>query len=587
MATVTASGEILTLTTVRHPKEDQQDKKNPNNASISNGAARKQPKKYVHYSPSDRKAVVIPRVFQNKKAERDSQDHQNQTENENKKDDVAAALISYDDDDEHSYDLENDLKHDVEHDDDDDHSYDLFQDVKKDAKKDNRKNDEDGDQSYDLENDLKHDIEHDDDDTDDSYNILENVTKKLVKNADGVYEIISYAASPKALFDDVSINRSLSSKKSGHTRSYSSRKSHLSESTPIHFHEFDKFDDFNVSLKSTPKSEGDDLSETTPIKFHDSSVFFFDSDESSEESNGTPVKLRVSRRNLMTRGMSVADKKASQRFQSELMNKGMDEDAERDIVNVYLEASAFADRERINLTEDIYSFVLACSYFSAEFWIAIYFICIKYLCYGVIFSNLLKRKYEGESNAEPAVLATKLIMIPVAVAMQEDLITVYYNVANKKYDALTYKGNTYATESKWILCNLLRVIDGLMSLAVNFAVMLLNNDVLNIFLGFAALHFLQFIDDVVYELAEKGFFGNNMEQATIACKIITFTRRAHTANKFNNFITNLDTILLFSSVCVCYLVYMTFLGVFYADSENTLFGNNTATDDTDNDIILP
>ena len=195
----------------------------------------------------------------------------------------------------------------------------------------------------------------------------------------------------------------------------------------------------------------------------------------------------------------------------------------------------------------------------------------------------LNSKYDGEAN-DGAVLATKLIMIPVAVAMQEDLITVYYNVANKKYDALTYKGNTSATESKWILCNLLRLIDGLMSLAVNFAVMLFYDKVLDIFLGFTALHFLQFIDDVVYELAEKGFFGKNMEQATIACKIITFTRRAHTANKCNNFITNLDTILLFSSVGVCYLVYMTFLGVFYSDSVKNL---DTATDDIVGDIVLP
>jgi hypothetical protein len=267
--------------------------------------------------------------------------------------------------------------------------------------------------------------------------------------------------------------------------------------------------------------------------------------------------------------MTLTEKQKTQRkFASELFDQGMDEDAERDIVNVYLEASAFTDRERINLTEDIYSFVLACAFCSLSFWFAIYFILVKYLCYGVVCINLLKTDYQGEIN-DGYVLFTKIIMVPVAVAMQEDLITVYYNIANKKYDALTYKGNVHATELKWVFSNLLRAIDGVMSLAVNFIVMLNNNDVMNIFLSFAALHFLQFIDDVVYELAEKGFFGHKMEQATISCKIITFTRRATTGNSCNNLKTNLDSILLFSSMVLCYVVYGVRLGVFYREEENT------------------
>ena len=353
------------------------------------------------------------------------------------------------------------------------------------------------------------------------------------------------------------------------SKSKKGRMSIMSDATPIHFHEPGERDE-SISLRSR-KSAGTELSETTPIRFFESTqVFDFDLESSaSSGSNATPTKLDESRRNL---GMTFAEKKESQRFQSELFDSAIDEDAERDIVNVYLEASAFADRERVNLTEDIYSFVLACSYFSLEFWTAIYFILVKYLCYGVVFMNLTKETYTGEGQY-PRVLATKLIMIPVAVAMQEDLITVYYNVANKRYDALTYKGNIYATESKWILSNVLRAIDGLMSLAVNFGVMLLEIDLLSIFLSFAALHFLQFIDDVIYELAEKGFFGHKLEQATIACKIITFTRRTQSGNQCNNFVTNLDTILLLGSMAICLAIYGYFLTNFYSDEKNILFGD--------------
>jgi len=239
---------------------------------------------------------------------------------------------------------------------------------------------------------------------------------------------------------------------------------------------------------------------------------------------------------------------------------------------VYLEAAAFAGRERLNLTEDIYSFVLACSTRSLAFVFAIYFIFVKYICYGVLVANLVTMKYKGEQN-NAGVMLTKFLMIPVSVSMQEDLITVYYNAANKRYDALTFKRNMSATYPKWMLCNLLRAIDGLLGLVVNFYVMLMNTDILDIFLSFAALHFLQFIDDVIYELAEKGFFGHKMEQATIACKVITFTRRTPMGYPCDKLITDLDTILLLSSIALCYLTYVVYIVIHYSDEENRQFYN--------------
>jgi len=338
----------------------------------------------------------------------------------------------------------------------------------------------------------------------------------------------------------------------------------ISEATPINFHEPDE--EASVSLSSR-KSASSAISEATPIRFYESSAQLdLEAGSScSSQSTATPMNFCKSRRDLMT---LTQKQKTQRKFASELFDQGMDEDAERDIVNVYLEASAFSDKERLNLTEDIYSFVLACAFCSLSFWFAIYFILVKYICYAVVCVSLLKQEYQGEIR-DGSVVFTKIIMVPVAVAMQEDLLTVYYNIANKKYDALTYKGNPHATELKWVFSNLLRAIDGVMSLAVNFIVMLYNNDVMNIFLSFAALHFLQFIDDVIYELAEKGFFGHKMEQATIACKIITFTRRATSGNSCNNLKTNLDSILLVSSMGLCYAVWGFTLGIFYGNEENT------------------
>jgi len=323
----------------------------------------------------------------------------------------------------------------------------------------------------------------------------------------------------------------------------------------------------SLAISNVRSDEESVYSVSTPINFNDpvDPVDEGSMDSDDRESNASSlqsIRLHVSNRNL---GMTAAQMQESQRIISDQFDQRIDDDAERDIVNVRLEASAFADRERLNLSEDIYSFILACSFFSIEFWFAIYFIFVKYLCYYVIAKGTGPKftEYEGESS----ILPTKIIMIPVAVAMQEDLITVYYNLANKKYDALTYKRNAYATEFKWKLSNALRAVDGLMSLGGNLCV-LLSNEQMAIFLSFAGLHYLQFIDDVIYELAEMGFFGQSMEQATIACKVITFTRRATTKNKCNNFITNLDTVLFALTIVTCYVTYIIIVAVVFDEDNN-------------------
>lgn len=246
----------------------------------------------------------------------------------------------------------------------------------------------------------------------------------------------------------------------------------------------------------------------------------------------------------------------SSRFEEE-----MEAEAERGILNVALSVSVFASRERLHLAEDVYAFILACPICSGPFWFAVYFILVKYICYSVLLSGIQNdHLFDGQAIVQ----VVKFFLIPVAVAMQEDLMTVYANVANKKYDPSVSKNHNYATGAKWVLSNTLRAIDGLLSLGVNFGVMLMTNTILGIFLNFAALHFLQFIDDVLYELAEKGFFGDAMEEATILCKSITFPRRATLpGDKCNNFITNLDTLLLALTASICLIIYGVVQALFY------------------------
>merc|ERR1712176_1192800 len=81
------------------------------------------------------------------------------------------------------------------------------------------------------------------------------------------------------------------------------------------------------------------------------------------------------------------------------------------------------------------------------------------------------------------------------------------------------------------------------------------NDILDVFLNFAALHFLQDIDDVFYALVEKGFFGDDMEHMATVCKQVSWPRRAG-ITRFSQFLTNLDTILLGLTFAICLTLYI-------------------------------
>jgi len=214
-------------------------------------------------------------------------------------------------------------------------------------------------------------------------------------------------------------------------------------------------------------------------------------------------------------------RKSEEENEDELEDIVMEEMAAKGMLLHQLDS--YHERERLPLSEDVYAFIVACPVWSAPFWFATYFIIVKYIIYGILLSDISNDK--EYINEEPLVQVVKFFLIPVAVTMQDDLMTVYANVANKKYDATVMKSTKHATQKKFILANVARLFDGLLSLGVNFGVMLMTNTILNVFLNFAALHFLQYIDNIFYELVDKGFFGDRMEYATTLCKQISFPRR--------------------------------------------------------------
>jgi len=212
-------------------------------------------------------------------------------------------------------------------------------------------------------------------------------------------------------------------------------------------------------------------------------------------------------------------------------------------------SSPFCDKsdQSLPLKNDVYAFIAVAPVMSTPFFFALYVVFVKYcvcglLAFGIQFDNI------GASG--PADDVVKFLLIPVAIAMQEDLVHVYASVANIIYDGNVLKISQSATQYKLIFAFILRFIDGLLGLYVNFALMLDTSGALNIMLNFAALHFLQGIDDVFFGLVEQGFFGDVMEHMSTLCKQVTFPRRS-----VSGCMTEVDSMLFFLTLAVCFSVY--------------------------------
>mmetsp|Transcript_12193 Transcript_12193/g.11946 ORF Transcript_12193/g.11946 Transcript_12193/m.11946 type:complete len:159 (+) Transcript_12193:76-552(+) len=145
--------------------------------------------------------------------------------------------------------------------------------------------------------------------------------------------------------------------------------------------------------------------------------------------------------------------------------------------------------------------------------------------------------------------------------MQVDLMQAFFGIANMSYSPEVLKVSLSATKPKLLLSYLLRLVDGAFSLAVNFKLMMTADVTLTVFTNFAALYFLQDIDDVFYGLVEMGLFGDGMEHWSTVCKSISLPRRTGADNKLcGSFrINHLDSGMFFICFIILLILYFRIL----------------------------
>jgi hypothetical protein len=227
--------------------------------------------------------------------------------------------------------------------------------------------------------------------------------------------------------------------------------------------------------------------------------------------------------------------------------------------------------EYVSIHDDVYNMFFLSHCCGQAFYYAAYVFSLKialytFLALDVIDEGIFNAGVGGEVSGK--VLAAQCLMLPVAVAMQEDLIATYYLLANIKYCQSVRLKNPDARKWKYNVANFARGLDGMFSLLVNFVVLLKADSILPMFLNFAALQFLQTIDNIALQLAASGFLTERLEEVALAVKDCRLPK------KHNVYYKALDSVFFISTVFLLFIAWLLIIFV-----ESTTVMTVVATDD--------
>jgi hypothetical protein len=183
----------------------------------------------------------------------------------------------------------------------------------------------------------------------------------------------------------------------------------------------------------------------------------------------------------------------------------------------------FKSDEEVSIVNDVYNLFFFSKVGGQGFFFSMYIFLLKVLLYSFLMVDTIRNFYRLEPVGID-VRITQFLMLPVCVAMQSDLMATLYTITNVRYCTSIMEITPEATKWKFFVANSLRGLDGLYSLFVNFAVLMIADEVLPLFLHFAAFVFVQNIDDLALDIAEGGFLTSRLERIAYHVKRATLPR---------------------------------------------------------------
>jgi hypothetical protein len=183
----------------------------------------------------------------------------------------------------------------------------------------------------------------------------------------------------------------------------------------------------------------------------------------------------------------------------------------------------FKPDEEVSIVNDVYNMLFFSKVGGQGFFFSMYIFLLKVLLYSLLMVDTIRNFYRL-APVGIDVRITQFFMLPVCIAMQSDLMATLYTITNVRYCPSIMEITPEATKWKFLVANSLRGLDGLYSLLVNFAVLLIADEVLPLFLHFAAFVFVQNIDDLALDMAEGGFLTSQLERIAYHVKRATLPR---------------------------------------------------------------
>eukprot|EP00980_Cylindrotheca_fusiformis_P004271 scaffold918_cov126-Cylindrotheca_fusiformis.AAC.50 len=134
--------------------------------------------------------------------------------------------------------------------------------------------------------------------------------------------------------------------------------------------------------------------------------------------------------------------------------------------------------ERYEVGQDVYGLIFVSPVTSPSFIFASVVVSVKFALFTFLAADLYQQTKEDDglfSEKEPLIRATQFLLLPIAIALQEDLIYVYTRIANIRYTKDITNTTPSATKSKFVLSFMLRLLDGIFSLTINFVLILITD----------------------------------------------------------------------------------------------------------------
>lgn len=183
-----------------------------------------------------------------------------------------------------------------------------------------------------------------------------------------------------------------------------------------------------------------------------------------------------------------------------------------------LECLGVPEKETTDLELDVYNMFYICTLWTQPFFYSLAVLVTKMALYIILIIDLFDpesypfdHKKQGV-EIKTIVMLTQFFLLPVAIVIQEELMLSFFIFGNLQYSPGIIARHPNAYRWKYYLAHSLRALDGLMFLGINASLMLNSANLLSIFLNFAALMFLQTIDNIALKVCLDGYWTRSLQE---------------------------------------------------------------------------